>query len=84
MPRYATPVDIKRYRRTVESLGNKTQVAKALGIARELLSRRCHGHTPVDREAYIALRYLKTQFFPVRRRRERERAAIKPHTCFLR
>ena len=73
-----------RYRRLVDKLGKRKDVAAALGIWPELLSRRCHGKAQLDRESYLAVRYLKAQFFPLRQRRERERAALKPHKCMFR
>lgn len=82
MPITPTPVNVVHYRRTVERLGTKTEVAKQLGVARELLSRRCHGHTDIDREAYLALRWVKNCYFPIRRRREQKK--LLAHPCFLR
>lgn len=81
---YPVTVENERYRQIVERLGPKAKVARDLGVARELVSRRCHGHTLVDREAYLALRWLKARAYPIRERRERERNAIKPHPCLLR
>lgn len=79
-----TPVKSERYRIMVERIGNKQQVANLLGENREIVSRRCHGKAKISREAYLGLKYLHRYYMPIRRRRERERSAIKPHRCIFR